>query len=249
MDVKKKVECRYLDVVRRGIDDFPQGNITNTESPDFLIQSPERTVGVEITRIFNPGKPKSPSPQSQDAERDLIGERAQAIATDQSLAPVMVDIYFDSRQSVGKRNRDSIAQQLVDLVTANMPALGDDRSFEKRHPTKSEFPPQIEAVHIWRFKRLTSHLWQTADAGVVNEDFASYLQQLIDDKNGKVSTYKQKCDDCWLVVIGDWRGPSAFFEISDKMSAHNYESAFDRVYFVEGYSERVVALNTSPNAG
>jgi hypothetical protein len=249
MDAKKQVELRYLDVVRRGIDDFPGGNITDTECPDFLIQFLDRTVGVEITRIFNPGKPKSPPPQSQDTERDLIAERAQAIATDQSLAPVMVDIYFDSRQSIGKRDRDSIAQQLVDLVAANMPALGDDRLIEKHHPTKLEFLLQIEAVHIWRFKPLTSHLWQTADAGIVNEDFAPYLQQLIDDKNGKVSTYRQKCDDCWLMVVADWRGPSAFFEISDKMSSHNYESAFDRVYFVEGYSGRVVALNTSPNVG
>ena len=249
MDAKKQIERRYLDVVRRGVDDFPHGTITDAESPDFLIQSPDRTLGVEISRIFGRGEPDSPPPQSQDTERDLIAQRAQAIATDRGLAPVMVDVYFDSRQSIAKRERDSIARQLVDLIVANMPALNEDRSIENRHPIRSQFPPQIEAVHIWRLNPLRSHLWQTGDAGIVNEDFASYLQQLIDDKNGKIATYRHKCDHCWLVVVADWRGPSAFFEISDKMSGHNYNTAFDRVYFVESYSGRVVALKTSPNVG
>jgi hypothetical protein len=249
MDAKKHVELRYFDVVRRGIDDFPPGNITKTESPDFLIHSPDRIIGVEITRIFSPANPTSPPAQSQDTERDLVAERAQAIASDQSLAPVMVDIYFDSRQTVRKRDRDSIAKQLVDFVAANMPAHGDNRSIENRGPTKSHFSPQIEAVHIGRFKPLTSHLWQTGDAGIVNEDFAPYLQQLIDKKNSKIANYHQKCDTCWLVVVADWRGPSGFFEISDKMAGLSYATAFDRVYFVEGYSVRVVELNTSPTTG
>ncbi|MDT8409317.1 MAG: hypothetical protein RQ741_06935 [Wenzhouxiangellaceae bacterium] len=249
MDAKKQVELRYLNAVRCGIDDFPRGTVIETESPDFLIESPECTIGVEITRIFSPAEPNSPQPQSQDNERDLIAERAKAIAVDQSLPPVMVDIYFDSRKLLRKRDRDAIGKALVDIVAANMPAFGDDRSIENRHAADPRFPTQVAAMHIWRFKPLTSHLWQTGNGGIVNENFSPYLQWRINCKNGKVSMYRRKCDACWLVIVADWRGPSAFFTISEKMSGNAYTAAFDRVYFVERYSDRVVMLNTTADAG
>ena len=248
MNTKKQIERQYLDILRGGVDDFPNGAITSTERPDFLIRSAERVVGVEITRIFNRGDPGSRPPQSQDSERDLIAERAQSMAEERSIPPVMTDIYFESHQLIGKRDRDGIAECLVDFVAANMPPLGDHRSIENRHPMTSRFPSQVAAVSIWRFKSLTSHLWQTGDAGIVNENFAPYLQNLIDDKNGKVPAYHTKCDKCWLLIVADWRGPSAFFEISDTMAGDSYHTAFDRVYFVEGFSGRVVALNTHEDA-
>ena len=53
MDAKKQIERRFLDIVRCGVNDFPPGAITDAERPDFLIQAADRTVGVEITRIFS----------------------------------------------------------------------------------------------------------------------------------------------------------------------------------------------------
>jgi hypothetical protein len=248
MDSKKQIERQYLDVLRCSVDDFPSGSIQTTERPDFLVGSAKPVLGIEFTRIFGRDHTDSPPPKSQDSERDLVAERAQAIAEDRGISPVLADVYFDSRLTIGKRDRASIAEQLVDLVSDNMPALDEHQSLENRHPMRSKLPPQVEAVSVWRFKSLTSHLWQVGDAGIVTEDFAAHLQQLITDKNAKVSDYRTNCDECWLAIVADWRGPSGFFEISDKMSGESYLTDFDRVYFVEGYSGRVVALNTYTSA-
>ena len=248
MDTKKQIERQYLDVLRCSINDFPSGSIKPTERPDFLVGSAKPVLGIEITRIFSRGDTDSLPPQSQDSERDIVAERAQTIAEDRGISPVLADVYFDSTITIGKRDRASIAEQLVDLVSANMPALHEHQSLENRHPMTSKFPPQVKAVSVWRFKSLTSHLWQVGDAGIVTEDFASHLQQLITDKNAKVPDYRTNCDECWLAIVADWRGPSGFFEISDKMSGESYLTDFDRVYFVEGYSGRVVALNTYTRA-
>ena len=244
MDTKKQIERQYLDVLRRSVDDFPSGSIQTTERPDFLVGSVKPVLGIEFTRIFSRGDTDSPSPQSHD----LVAERAQAIAEDRGISPALADVYFDSRLTIGKRDRASIAEQIVDLVSANMPALDEHQSLENRHPMTSKFPAQVKAVSVWRFKSLTSHLWQVGDAGIVTEDFASHLQQLVTDKNAKVPDYRTNCDECWLAIVADWRGPSVFFEISDKMGRESYLTDFDRVYFVEGYSGRVVALNTYTSA-
>ena len=128
MGVKKEAERLYLELLRRSIDDFPTGAVEDSESPDFLISSPEHILGVEGTRIFGAGEPGSPPRQARDTECDLIAECAQAIASDRALPPVVVDIYFSSTQSLGKHCRDSVAKQIVEFVAANIPAHGSRRT-------------------------------------------------------------------------------------------------------------------------
>ena len=156
---KKKIECLYLEMVRRNVEDFPTGTITETEKPDFLIQSVDCVVGVEITRIFKLGATDSPKSKAQDAERIRVLEQAEALATDRGLPPVSVDVCFDHRKSIEKCDHDSIAEQLVDLVDVNMPALGGGGVIEK-----SQLPRQITDVTIYRDKGLSTHFWQTGRA-------------------------------------------------------------------------------------
>ncbi len=245
MKEKKQIERQYLEIVRRALDDFPVGDIKDTdERPDFLVNSPECVLGLEITRIYRNAEPGSPPPQSQDAERDRVVERTQTLAENRGLCPLIADVYFDSQWTIGKQDRDSIAKSLVDLVAAHLPATDEHLTLENRHPLTAEFPPQVEAISMWRFKSLKSHLWQVGDAGIVNEDFAPELRRIIMDKNANVPVYRTRCDKCWLVIVADWRGPSAFFEISDRMSGESYETDFNRVYFLDGYSGHVVLLKT-----
>lgn len=240
MDTKKEIERRYLNMFLHALDDLPNGTITSTERPDFLIHAPNRVIGIEVTRIFDSGDRVTPS---QDAERDLIVERAQVIAGERAIAPVMVEVFFDSKHSTGKRDRDMIAQHLVDEIAANIPIVDGHRTNRNFYGKNGlQFPRQISAVSIWRFTALKSHNWQSANAGIVYETFTPLLQQLIDKKNDKVTAYRLKCDECILLVVADWRGPSAFFEISEQMLGETYQTTFDAIYFMEGYSGRITKL-------
>ena len=49
----EKIEERfYLDLFRKLESDFPRGKIIASESPDFLIKTKHRTVGIEMTRMM-----------------------------------------------------------------------------------------------------------------------------------------------------------------------------------------------------
>ena len=242
---QKQVERMYLEIVRSQVNDFPTEPIRDgPEPPDFLVVSMRGILAIEITRIYRDTDPGSPPPKSQDAERDLVVERAQALAEDRSVPPLFVDVYFASRFTIRRRDRDSIAQSLVDLVASRLPAANERLTLENRHPLTTAFPEQVEAVSMWRSPSLTSHLWQTGDAGIVSEDFAPQLQRIIKEKNARLQDYQARYGKCWLVVVADWLGHSSFFEISDRMASNTYPADFDRVYFLEFYSGRVVDLST-----
>lgn len=246
MTKKKRIERQYLEVFRGTLDDFTVVDIEDTERPDFLVTLPECVLGLEITRIYRDPEPGSPPLQFQDAERNQVIERVQALATDHGLCPLLADVYFNSQWTIRKQDRDSIAQSLFDLVAARLPAIDEHLTLENRPPLTAEFPPQVEAISLWRFKSLKSHLWEVGDAGIVNEDFAPELQRIITRKTPHVPVYRARCEKCWLVIVADWRAPSGFFEISDRVSSESYETDFNRVYFLEAYSGRVVLLNTHP---
>jgi hypothetical protein len=237
---KKALERYFIETLKRNLSDFPSGKIVDCESPDFLLQTSDRVIGVEVTRLYGMDNESSVAPQLVENEHENVVMTAQSIAESNGLPPLMVDVYFDHKELITKSDRKLISEQLLAIVSHNIPELNKRTSIENNG---QPFPAQVKAISIRRPRPLKSHLWQTAGGGIVNENFADQLQREIDKKNLKISEYRKRCDDCWLLVVADWTGPSAFFGISDEMRNIKYKALFNRVYFLEGGSEQITQLN------
>jgi hypothetical protein len=52
---KEKEERLIMDIFRDRFAGFPKGNLTKTESPDFVLRTgPKRAIGIEVTALFRP---------------------------------------------------------------------------------------------------------------------------------------------------------------------------------------------------
>lgn len=244
MTPKKKLELYFVSVLQRCFADFPQGDATGNRIPDALVRTPCGVAGIEVTSVFATGDSGGPPPQLHEGERTQIVRLAQSMAETEALPPVMADIFFHEKASVNKHERRDIARQLVQLVAANLPPLGEHICLEQRSHLTYVLPASVEAVSMRRHKLVETHLWQYADAGLVCTDFVPILQAAIDAKNDKIADYRKHCDHCSLLVVADWSGPSAFFELSPTMAGHTFRSLFDRTFFLEGGRERVTELKT-----
>ena len=70
------------------------------------------------------------------------------------------------------------------------------------------------------------------------------LQDCLNKKGGNLlQEYRKKCQECWLLVYADWEGPSSFYEMSADMKSRQYKSGFDRVYFLESFSNNISKLH------
>jgi hypothetical protein len=72
----KRLEWWYIEQLRRAISDFPSGTILGDESPDFVVQSDERAVGIEVTTFHWPASEGKRPHQ----EQQVLKERVVAIA-------------------------------------------------------------------------------------------------------------------------------------------------------------------------
>ena len=70
---KKQYERGYFDLLQQRVADFPVGAVTHDDSPDFRVESTERVVGIEVTRMLEP------EARHEQSERELIVERAREV--------------------------------------------------------------------------------------------------------------------------------------------------------------------------
>ena len=82
-------------------------------------------------------------------------------------------------------------------------------------------------------------------ANQVTRDATASIQSALARKENRYSVYRQRCDECWLLIHGDRTEPSHSFELSDETLATVYKSSFDRVFYLETFFKYVVELKVS----
>lgn len=50
---KKTEERHFVEILAEKLGDFPPGNLIDSESPDFLVATPEGVIGIEVTKIHH----------------------------------------------------------------------------------------------------------------------------------------------------------------------------------------------------
>jgi hypothetical protein len=77
--------------------------------------------------------------------------------------------------------------------------------------------------------------WTKGNPSLVGPPNVSELQRTIDEKNTKYGVYRQKCDECWLLIAANKFNPAQGYDFTLDSSAlmHCYESRFERVFFLE----------------
>ena len=82
-------------------------------------------------------------------------------------------------------------------------------------------------------------------AGLVVTDFVELFQQAIDAKAGGFPKYLDRCDECWLLLVGDPRRSSGGMLPTQGTLSHVYRSPFARIYFFDWAAGSLHPLRTS----
>lgn len=69
------------------------------------------------------------------------------------------------------------------------------------------------------------------------------LHKRIEEKEDKVTSYRQKCSQVWLLIVANGFEPSTFGELAPEIEAFSFETSFDRVFFLHHADELVVELS------
>lgn len=255
---KDKREWGVIKMFRSCYSSFPIGELSKSESPDFLLQNEGRLIGIELTELKYERADKEFNLRAHEDFLSSLMEEAQKIIAETCDLQLVVEVLFHDDISpivamVDEHARDLIrkglAQQVATLVKENIPEATGlkftiDRTSKYGH---ENLPSKIKSVNIHNVTgRWYEGLWYAAISTKVKPLSIASVSQRLMDKNKKMKKYNQACDEQWLVII-----QNSFLMSSDydPLSAHDalshlYFSDFDRVYVFERSEGSVSLLRT-----
>jgi hypothetical protein len=241
----KARERRFVELFKSAYTDFPAGTILADESqerPDAIVVTPQGKMGIEITALHNDKLKRTES----ECEKAVL--EAQQIYEKFHLPKLHVSVHIGGESSFSRKTRNKFATAIAKLVAANIPAVGKFTELENHFNNPTQFPYEINSIYIYRYSWPDENCWSAPSAGFYRENFIDELQNVIAEKDQKLSGYAPDCKEQWLLVVAENISPSTFFDPSQKTLDHLYKSAFDKIFLLEPFSAKLHELKLISNA-
>ncbi len=233
MDQKKAKELLYVGLFKQQFAEFPAGEIVADETPDFFVRSPNRSVGIEVTRIFRDVPDSFGRPlQRRESELDQIVQSASARHQSNGLPPVLVSAFFSKHHDFGRAARQAVANSLADIIEYHLPEC-PGRVEVEYDPAKAYFSDRIDEVHIRRLPEVTYNHWMAPEAAWARPHGPDFLQSVLDEKAGSYEACRLRCDEVWLIILSGTERLASMVQFAEGTLQQRYATPFDRAFLFE----------------
>lgn len=248
--LKKHTEVNHLLRFRQNFPAFPSGMICVGEAPDFLLNTGHAYVGIEHTQWFRGSdSPGGSSMRARESKEDKVLRLALSRYEARGLPPVWVNVFW-TLQDLPTSRISELADALANLVEVYLPEQDCEVAIKHPHPAWRSLPWEVNSLSIRRKKILSKNLWVPTRGAFVPTLTPLDLQKRIEEKEGKVTSYRQKCSQVWLLMVAHGFEPSTHCELAPEVERFQFETDFDRVFFLHHADELIVELSTRvPRAG
>jgi hypothetical protein len=223
---------------------LPEGELrpVTDDPPDCVVRSETATVGIEVTRLFQPSStdPDSTEPPLQAAEvlQQRVADQALAAYGKTAGPTLRVAIWFARRPAITKRRVLPLARQISAMVIAADVDPGEHAVIEYSWGNRAWFPEELTRIDVDRFGRPVGAVWSAPRGGIVHNASPTELQYAIDGKEAGLDRYRHKYDQCWLLMVIAGQSPSTSIDLPAATLAHVYPCRFDRVTVLTFFGRR-----------
>jgi len=239
---KKPRERAHLEAFRRAYSGFPSGVICETEEPDFVVQTPADTLGIEHTEFhWDEGNGVGSERKAQESQQEKIVNAAVRLYESRNLPSVIVRIHWHPGVQLSRRRVRELRPQLADVVAAHLPKTSPSVWINAEEEWGS-LPDAIMTVGITRLGDPTENQWVSTRGGWVPQLGMTDLERRNAEKESRLAAYRSRCDEVWLLIVADGRAPSSFGEFPEAVRRQELHSAFDRLFFFRYFDGDYVEL-------
>lgn len=233
---KKEHEYWLLSNFKEAYVQFPIGEVIPGESPDFLIRTDSKLVGIEIAKIFKDDTGSGSLLRLRESLHREIGRKIIEKTKLYTDKPFALNIHFNERIKVDKQRKNEIITECLSeilFVVLNHDA-GDFRIINNGQlPSELiEISINIDTVH-WD----ESHYVETTGGviGVLNEN---HLQPILERHHEALTKYRP-CDEYWLVIEEGSFGADSFGDVG---IVTPMDSLFDKVFLYRISKHEAICL-------
>jgi hypothetical protein len=247
--VQKAREGAYLQRFRENFASFPEGEVVPSVHPDFLVKTQPRWIGIELTEyhVQEPDEGWGSPMRALEGTEDKVLRTASEQYQSKGLPPVVVNVLWHPHQALDRRRISKLATDLANLVQEHLPETGHSVTIHRRrHPEWRSLPQEVASLTVVRRKSISRNSWKSARGAFVPTLTPPELQQIMWNKEAKVLSYRQQCREVWLLIVARGFEPSTHVDFGSEVEVHEFETTFDRVFFLHHANEYVTELRVRP---
>lgn len=217
---KKRAERYYVEHVRQHYPGhLPASEPKDSEEPDFLFDTADGVVGVEVMQLFHAAEPGMfPELQVAQFHRDVAVRAGEIYGARKLGPPVDVTTYY--RRDVALTDLNPCAEALAQFVAAS-PYGTTSRSMTspKGLSVMSKHEPRNAGAPKWQ-------CFGNSHTPLLTRDF---LAAVIAKKNAKVTSYRRKAPTSWLLLVSTLGSLESTFAAPPDLPDWQFAFDFDRV--------------------
>jgi len=211
-------------------DGFPPGKIDDSgESPDFIVHCDKKTIGIEHTDLYWKHDKTTQPFQAAESIRRRVVEKLREMLETSILPPVWVSLYLGDHVKYHKTRILPLAKELFYLVIQNIPQLN---SFTRLDADSGweELPEEAHWLEVRRLEGLDFFEVTAPETFWVPVLQKSDIERVIARKEKKLTEYRSRADEIWLLITLDSGSMATQFTERDSKIYSAFETNFDRVF-------------------
>jgi hypothetical protein len=235
----KSRERFYLKQLRACSIGLPEGEASESESPDFLIDA-NPSLGVEFTEFHLPAAPgERPHQELQSLQKRVItlANKRHAAAGGPGL---YVHAMFGRHGRLDKRTVQAIGDALADVILS-YPVPRSKREPRVEIP-RHLLPTEIAHVSVQASVDGVDRLWQGGNASWVAPVTATHIETELDRKRPMATVARRKCERLWLIIVQDIGTEAHACELTEPGRLARYHHPFDRLLWLDPHAPLAVDL-------
>jgi hypothetical protein len=212
-------------------------------APDIFFQ--DYDLGIEITE-YSLGQGKDGSrPRQYETVHQRIAEVAKAEYESKLNHHLQVSVlWMVSTKCPTIREEKIIAKAITEMVaskTAQHLQICRAESDEFHEPLIQKYGIELSIFQIPGEGR---SCWSSMFGAFFPQE-AIRIQTALDEKEAKVSEYRTKCKDAWLLITADRNLASSTFSFSPSLLEITFNTSFDRVFLLDEPQNSVYEFKTN----
>lgn len=232
-----KEEENLLNSFRNLYPDFPSGDITHDDAPDFTITNSNYIVGIELTEIF------------QDLDRNKQSKLKQEEVIHNKIGNLVVEnlrrftdfefhITIDFANSFRLKGK-KIDNLIREFLVACAPEIFNVK--EVGHVQIRDFrilPEGIQSIGLWYSPKFNYSTYLDSEGGIVSNFTDHHLKRILQEKEKAIIKYKS-CNEFWLLIKeGNFYAGS----LDEVLIKDEINTSFDKVLLYRIVDKKIIEL-------
>lgn len=217
-----------------------------SDPPDVLMRIGERTIGIEVRRLYNDEKNRGGSPDRRrlsicTAVVDLAAELHKQISN----RCFYVRVHFNCSNTIQDTRVPIIAAMLVDLVSKLPLNVGGRFTLRSEDLWGPMWPEEVDYVSGGLLIGESPPFWGLSDASWVGETTFALIQAAFDSKESRTSAFAEVVDEAWLLLVCDGSVGTSLLRLHTGIAGDSYCTSFDRAFVMDYSGKKFSELTIS----